>query len=487
MPLPCVSVRDPTLSDVDSVRRHLFPAAVLVVVAVVTVATPALAAPTPTPPAPSSPAGLIFTPMGARVAALQAQAESLQGQIIQQSRSLDEVAARAAAARAEAGRAAARAEAAFRYAADAATAADRTVTALRRAAVRVYVLGPGDHADDLSELKSMAPYDLARDRTYSQSAFAVSGDVLVARRRAKQSSADALRRLNDERRTAAQAAARVAQEEQAAHDGQAALQATLAQVDSQAAGVAAGDRAALAAQAAQHLSRPDALELAPGVIPPVMPQASAAISLAFGQLGKPYVWGATGPSSFDCSGLLVYSWGLSGVQLPRTSYQMYEWTVPIPLSALQPGDLVFFGESQIHHVGMYVGGGTMIQAPHSGDVVKLASIWWDNLVGFGRIHGPDVTVSSRQFQPPWAVTAPGGPVARPVKPGAGPVPAEPPHPGDPLDGPPPPFAPSTPPGVSTTAPTTVSTAPVVSTTTTSTAPPTTTPTTTEGPSTSVAP
>ena len=121
-----------------------------------------------------------------------------------------------------------------------------------------------------------------------------------------------------------------------------------------------------------------------GPEPPVSHDAAGAVEEARRQLGKPYEWGAAGPNSFDCSGLTMWSWGHAGHSLPHSAAAQYNSTTRIPISALQPGDLVFFG-SDIHHMGIYVGGGQMIEAPHSGAVVRYASIYRSDLMGAGRV------------------------------------------------------------------------------------------------------
>ncbi|CAM5538184.1 hypothetical protein SXANM310S_00528 [Streptomyces xanthochromogenes] len=102
-------------------------------------------------------------------------------------------------------------------------------------------------------------------------------------------------------------------------------------------------------------------------------RAAAAVAFAYGALGKPYVWGATGPSSFDCSGLTQAAWRSAGVQLPRTTYTQINAGSRVTRAELQPGDLVFF-YSGISHVGLYIGGGQMIHAPHPGAPVRVAPI-----------------------------------------------------------------------------------------------------------------
>ena len=119
---------------------------------------------------------------------------------------------------------------------------------------------------------------------------------------------------------------------------------------------------------------------------PVSPGAAKAIAAARSQLGVPYVWGASNPGSgFDCSGLVMYAWGQAGMSLPHSSRSMWAMTQRISADQLQPGDLVF-GGSPVHHVGLYVGNGLMINAPHTGDVVKIASIYYaPSPISFGRL------------------------------------------------------------------------------------------------------
>ncbi|WP_240487193.1 C40 family peptidase [Actinomadura flavalba] len=105
---------------------------------------------------------------------------------------------------------------------------------------------------------------------------------------------------------------------------------------------------------------------------PASGSARAALNFAYAQLGKPYVYGAAGPSSYDCSGLTMRAWGAAGVNITRTTNTQWAATKKIDKSALQPGDLVFF--RSLGHVGMYVGGGKMIHAPRTGKNVEIVSI-----------------------------------------------------------------------------------------------------------------
>ncbi|MFH8368557.1 NlpC/P60 family protein [Streptomyces sp. NPDC018031] len=114
----------------------------------------------------------------------------------------------------------------------------------------------------------------------------------------------------------------------------------------------------------------------PGPVPPAQApsgRAALAVSFAYGALGKPYVWGATGPSGYDCSGLTQAAWRSAGVALPRTSYTQINAGRRVGRAELAPGDLVFFYDG-LSHVGLYIGGGKMIHAPRPGSTVRIAGI-----------------------------------------------------------------------------------------------------------------
>ncbi|MBH5133878.1 NlpC/P60 family protein [Streptomyces sp. NPDC048405] len=105
-------------------------------------------------------------------------------------------------------------------------------------------------------------------------------------------------------------------------------------------------------------------------------KADKAIAFARAQIGKPYVWGATGPDSYDCSGLTQAAWKAAGVTLPRVTYDQVNAGTTVPVSQAQPGDLVFFYDD-ISHVGLYIGDGMMIHAPKPGAYVREESIFYD--------------------------------------------------------------------------------------------------------------
>ena len=113
--------------------------------------------------------------------------------------------------------------------------------------------------------------------------------------------------------------------------------------------------------------------------------ADAAVAEARRQLGKPYEWGGSGPDSFDCSGLTSWAWRAGGERLSHSSRAQWSETSRVSVDDLQPGDLLFYGDP-IHHVGIYIGDGQMIEAPETGKNVRIASIYRSDLVGVGRVN-----------------------------------------------------------------------------------------------------
>jgi cell wall-associated NlpC family hydrolase len=112
---------------------------------------------------------------------------------------------------------------------------------------------------------------------------------------------------------------------------------------------------------------------APSPLPAAPPSRyGGVVGIAMGYLGVPYVYGGASPSGFDCSGFVMYVFGQIGVSLPHNAAAQYGSGTPVDRSQLQPGDLVFF--NGLGHVGIYVGGGSFIHSPHTGDVVKISSM-----------------------------------------------------------------------------------------------------------------
>jgi cell wall-associated NlpC family hydrolase len=111
-------------------------------------------------------------------------------------------------------------------------------------------------------------------------------------------------------------------------------------------------------------------------------QAGKAVSYAWAQLNKKYVWGTAGPNTFDCSGLTMMAWKAAGVGLPHNAAEQYHAIKHVTRSQLEPGDLVFY--NGLGHVGIYIGNNQIIHAPNSRTVVKVSPIDVDTLYGYGR-------------------------------------------------------------------------------------------------------
>ncbi|HET8642592.1 MAG TPA: C40 family peptidase [Pseudonocardiaceae bacterium] len=119
-----------------------------------------------------------------------------------------------------------------------------------------------------------------------------------------------------------------------------------------------------------------------GSVPPPTAAAGTAIAFALAQLGKPYVWGATGPSSFDCSGLMLRAYESAAIQLPRVSRQQFQAGAQLPVESAQPGDLLFWAYDEsdprtVHHVAMYLGGGQIVEAQQRGVPVHTRAVQFD--------------------------------------------------------------------------------------------------------------
>nr|WP_240973733.1 C40 family peptidase [Nonomuraea sp. FMUSA5-5] len=154
-----------------------------------------------------------------------------------------------------------------------------------------------------------------------------------------------------------------------------------------------------AAQAVQRSARPDAyarweplaqrlVDALAGSCVPLIPgeQATAVLAYAHAQLGKPYLWGAEGPNSFDCSGLTMRAYQAAGITIPRVAADQWRHGPPIPSGQEQPGDLAFFNMQADGpgHVGLVLGGGQMIHAPNRRSVVRIDTYHRADLVGFTR-------------------------------------------------------------------------------------------------------
>ena len=106
--------------------------------------------------------------------------------------------------------------------------------------------------------------------------------------------------------------------------------------------------------------------------PPNGSKAAQVVAIAMQYLGVPYVWGGASPSGFDCSGLASYAYAQIGKSVPHYTGAIWAAFPQVPSDQLEPGDLVFY--NGLGHMGIYIGGGQMVHAPHTGDVVKVSSM-----------------------------------------------------------------------------------------------------------------
>jgi peptidoglycan DL-endopeptidase CwlO len=224
--------------------------------------------------------------------------------------------------------------------------------------------------------------DLADRRAQLEATLADQADEIAS----LETELDAARdREEAARRAAAERAAREAAEREAVE------RAARETAEREAATERAAARPAPApSRSAPTPTAPAAAPAAPAPAPePAAPSARGsaqrAVDTALAQVGKPYVWGGGGPNSFDCSGLTSFGWRAAGVSLPHSSRMQYSATTRISRGDLQPGDLVFFG-SPIHHVAMYIGGGSVVEASRSGIPVRTSStaLGRSDIAGYGR-------------------------------------------------------------------------------------------------------
>jgi cell wall-associated NlpC family hydrolase len=220
-------------------------------------------------------------------------------------------------------------------------------------------------------------------------------------------------RLEAERKAAADAAELAASASSAAQDAEDAQRAVLGQVTGEVGQLVAAEQARREAEEIRNRPAPAAVtaattppvteaprvptSAAPSATPttvaakaaavPTSEKGAIAVAEARKQLGKPYVYGGSGPDNFDCSGLTAWAWKAAGVRLSHSAYTQYFETTRVPVDQVQPGDLLFFGKDgveSIHHNAIYIGGGDMIEASQTGTPIRIRGWRAGDLVGAGR-------------------------------------------------------------------------------------------------------
>lgn len=255
---------------------------------------------------------------------------------------------------------------------EAAAASEQTARAAQNAAASAASQAAAVEAEQEQAVARLAVLrntsaQLERDRQAGLAAEAEARRQEAARQAAAEAAADLQRQADSER---------AAEADRAAAAEQAAKSAREAQIAREQARTTPAPAPVRAPAPVPPVSSPPAPP--PATTPPA-PSAGvgAVVAFARAQLGEPYVWGGSGPSVWDCSGLTQAAWAAAGVRLSHYTGAQWAETRRVPLSALRTGDLVFYGPSgpSSTHVGLYIGGGMMIHAPRTGDVVKVASIY----------------------------------------------------------------------------------------------------------------
>jgi cell wall-associated NlpC family hydrolase len=260
--------------------------------------------------------------------------------------------------------------------------ADAAVAALKRMSIDAYIHGGLTQAGVAAAVTPRAEY-------YARTAANREQDAIDGLKAAKLSLAERNAGLVSARDQARRALAAVNAKKHAAEAAEAAQRSLLAKVKGDLAQLVAADQARRSNTRAsrghsRNIGTPPSVD-----VPAPNPGAAGAIREAKNQLGKPYHYGSAGPDSYDCSGLTSYVWRVGGGRsLPHSSRAQYAATSRVALNDIAPGDLVFFGSSvgSIHHVGIYVGGGQMINAPETGTVVRYQNAFRGDLVGVGRVN-----------------------------------------------------------------------------------------------------
>jgi cell wall-associated NlpC family hydrolase len=281
---------------------------------------------------------------------------------------------------------------------------------LAQAAVLAYVHG-GSNAL-IGKLVRGGQDDMIVRTQYLRVTAADQRRVIGEMRLAKQDFEVQKSRLENDRKAAAEAADAAESASQAAVDAENAQRAVLGRVTGELGELVAAEQARKEAEAArsrpapvpviadtprvtepprtQSTQAPAQATTVPAqavTAPPSSGKGAVAVAEARKQLGKPYVYGGSGPDSFDCSGLTAWAWKAAGVRLSHSAYTQYFETTRVPINAVEPGDLLFFGKDgveSIHHNAIYIGNGDMIEASQTGTPIRIRGWRGGDLVAAGR-------------------------------------------------------------------------------------------------------
>ncbi|MGA3219770.1 MAG: C40 family peptidase [Acidimicrobiales bacterium] len=271
-------------------------------------------------------------------------------------------------------------------AADASTAGAQLVVARNAAAAQVAQL-----QQDRNQVQAAQDQLVALEARVNGQIAALVAEIqheeLVAEQQAEQARLAQERAAEEAQAQAAAAAAAQAAAQAAAEaraNAAATAQAAAQQKAAALAQIAAANQARLSASLSESESASTTVpsqssdptpsaQSTPTAVPGVSSAASAAVAAAEARVGDPYVWGASGPDAFDCSGLVMWAYAQAGVSLPHYSGAQYDDTIHIPMSDLEPGDLVFPADPG-EHVAIYVGNGEIVQAPYTGANVEVVAL-----------------------------------------------------------------------------------------------------------------
>ena len=364
------------------------------------------------------------------IAATQAEADQIAGALRQQGDQLERLAERVNGANLRIAQLDSKLGEAQSQTADTQERMRQVAQVLRVQAITAYVRG-GRAALVSYSIGGAQPDEWARRQVYAQTVAGDQADALSQLRDLRRQLGDEQAQLAQDRGDAAVTLGALQADEQAAAKLAQDRKATLARVQGQLAALVEAAQARRAAMEAAQVQaelearrrstttttrprsgptgnaappvsgRPSVTGFRPGTNAPASPGdpqvtagsggppargSATAIHAAEQELGKPYEWGAAGPDSFDCSGLMVWAWSAAGVPLPHLAQDQYDMTRRVAISDLLPGDMVFYGTpSNVHHVALYVGNDTMIEAPATGEVVRYASIFRTDLLSGGRL------------------------------------------------------------------------------------------------------